>query len=290
MRTLYVVPCRNKVVCSLGLKHLLQSKERQNHRFPWQHLVNSQSAAYCIPAHGGLVRASAQFPEQKTQYSAAHFVLAKAVRGSGQLETAFSGGCVLFLKSEQLILTRLFHLLLGLRNPDIQLQAPLLCLPSESVKATLNEKPQSFHKSSVCSDKPSDAWLLCRTAQHQSEVLSPNLPLNCNLAFFGKSHSYSLKVIWTRKAFFSILQHKILTFPPWSLKPCVSDSLPSVQSNRESKQHEALQRHVRRRRIVQCPTTGPKCNSFEISSIQNSGLRILLCVWPRLNAFNFSEG
>lgn len=93
----------------------------------------------------------------KTQYSAAHFVLANAARRSGQLDAAFSGGRVLLMKSEQLILTKLFHLLLDPRNPEIQLQDTLLCLPSESVKAALNEKPQSFHESSVCSDKPSDA-------------------------------------------------------------------------------------------------------------------------------------
>lgn len=152
----------------------------------------------------------------KTQYSAAHFVLANAAWHSGQLDAAFSGGRVLLLKSEQLILTRLFHLLLGPRNPEIQLQDTLLCLPSESVKAALNEKPQSFHESSVCSDKPSDAWLLRRTVKEsvQSEVLSPNLPLRhrpnrCNLVFYGESETYNFKVIWT-----------LIVIKYWPFLPC----------------------------------------------------------------------
>lgn len=156
--------------------------------------------------HGGLFWTSAQFPEQRRNILQPMLSRPKAARREGQLETAFSGGHVLLLKSGQLILTWLFHLPLGLRNPEIRLQETLLRLPSESVKATLNEKPQSFHKSSVCSDKPSDAWLLRRTVKHQSvqsEVLSPNLPLRhrpntcylaLSMAFVNQTCTF--KVIW----------------------------------------------------------------------------------------------
>lgn len=42
-------------------------------------------------------------------------------------------------------------------KPEIQFQATLLCLQSNAVTATLEEKPMSLHESPVCSGGPSEA-------------------------------------------------------------------------------------------------------------------------------------
>lgn len=205
VRTRFALSCRNKEVPSFLWKHLGQSKERQDRRFPWQRHINSPSTAYCMCVHGGLLLTSAALPEQRRNILRP--ILPWPTPHDAAASWTLHSQVVVFyfLKSEQLILTRLFHLLLGPRNPEIQLQDTLLCLPSESVRAALNEKPQSFLESSVCGDKPSDAWPLRRTVKHQSvqsEVLSPNLPPRhrpnrCDSAFFVESQTYNFKVIWT---------------------------------------------------------------------------------------------
>lgn len=102
------------------------------------------------------------------QNAAANCNLAEASRYSNQLETVLRWSCS---TSEEWIMHTYmtFSRSVGVSvlKPEIQFQATLLCLQSNAVTATLEEKPMSLHKSPVCSGGPSEAWLSSGTWKHR---------------------------------------------------------------------------------------------------------------------------